>query len=421
MIFQRVVKTSRSPLDGARFCESNPTPPSLFSVLLCVVQNGTEGNDILKAVAADKKGRFLIVGTTTGGRDGFNGRGVDFAAVLFDTQSTLPPTPSPITFSSTAGLPGLMPTRSPTISPSTAGLPGLMPSLSPTTSPSSIGPAGGSFSTATIAVVVAAVVAVATVVLAVCLWRRIKRPNDESRHLTREVHASQTRSHVVDLSKGVILPTGNNYDPNVANKSMATPPVPPENALELAKSAASAGRKDPTKIVKIDGQDHVPVKGGAVFTSTMATSMESVALRPNRLPCDLPVDIIPKTTISESAVTNVPVSRNSTGGAVFGGVGISAAEAVMEAASAVYSSSSIPGVSEAARLVSVLVKLVVEKEDGNAAGDWRVRWCRSIVAVLERASNLTEKVSEMSARMRRLSNAKHSLKRVFLSRQMNAF
>ena len=397
-------------------------PPHVYSVLLCVVQNGTERNDTLKAVAADKNGRFLMAGTTAGGWAGFNNGGIDFAAILFDAQSTLPPTPSPITFSSTAGLPGLTPTRSPTMSPSTTGLPGLMPSLSPTTSPSSIGPAGVSFSTATIAVVVAAVVAVATAVLAVCMWRRIKRPNDEGRHLAREVHASQmSRSHVLDLSKGVILPTDNNYGPNVADKSMATPPVPPENALELAKSAASAGRNDSTKIVKVDGQDHVTVKGAAMFTSTMATPMESVALRRDRLPCDPPVDIIPETTISESVVTNVLVSRNSIGGAVFGGVGISAAEAVMEAASAVASSSSIPGVSEAARLVSVLVKLVVEKEDGNPAGDWRVRWCRSIVAVLERASNLTEEVSEMSARMRRLSNAKYGLKTVFFSRQMNAF
>ncbi|CAN0462475.1 unnamed protein product, partial [Ascophyllum nodosum] len=84
-----------------------------------------------------------------------------------------------------------------------------------------------------------------------------------------------------------------------------------------------------------------------------------------------------------------------TGSAFPGEVGISAAVAVMEAASAVASSSSIPGVSEAARLVSVLVKLVVDKIDNDIARDWRVRWCRSIVAVLERASELIEKSDEI--------------------------
>ncbi|CAM9572153.1 unnamed protein product [Ascophyllum nodosum] len=132
-------------------------------------------------------------------------------------------------------------------------------------------------------------------------------------------------------------------------------------------------------------------------TSTMATSMTSVALGSGPLPCNPSIDIISETTISESesAVANVAVSRNSTGSALTGGVGISAAVAVMEAASAVASSSSIPGVSEAARLVSVLVKLVVDRKDNDITGDWRVRWCRSIVAVLERASELVEKRDEI--------------------------
>ena len=255
-------------------------------------------------------------------------------------------------------------------------------------------------------------VAVATVVLAVSLWRRFARPNDEGRHLAHEMDASQMpRSPIVDLSESVIQPTDNSYGPHVADTSRATSPAPPENALDLAKSAASVDRENSAKIVKADGQGHIAVEGGGglLSTSTRATSMTSVALSADPLPCGPPVHVIPKMTTSESAVTHVPVSRKSTGSVFPGGVGINLAVAVMEAASAVASSSSIPGVSEAARLISVLVTFVVDKTDNDAAGDWRVRWCRSIVAVLERASELMEKVSETSVRMLRLSDAKYTI------------
>ena len=209
---------------------------------------------------------------------------------------------------------------------------------------------------------VAYVVAVVAVLLAVCLWRKIARLKYEGCHLAREMYTSQmSQSPAVDLSKSVILPKDNSYGSNIV---ITTPPALPENALELEKPAASASRVDLTKVINVDGQDYVKNEGGTMLTtSTMATSMTSVALGSGPLPCNPSIDIISETTISESesAVANVAVSRNSTGSALTGGVGISAAVAVMEAASAVASSSSIPGVSEAARLVSVLVKLVVEK------------------------------------------------------------
>ena len=264
---------------------------------------------------------------------------------------------------------------------------------------------------------VASVVAAVAALLTVCLCRRITRLKNEGRHLAREMHASQMpRSPVVDLSKSVILPTDNSYG---LNPGIAAPPALPENAVKLGKSAASGGRED---LTKVDGQDCVESEGGAILTtSTMTTSMTSVALSSGPLLCSPSVDTIPKMTTSEGAATNVAESRNSTGSAFPGGMGISVAVAVMEAASAVASSSSIPGVSEAARLVSILVELVVDKKDNDIAGYWRVRWCRSIVAVLERASELIEKVSEVSAWMHRLSNAKYSLTTVVLSRPMNAF
>ena len=427
------------------FVKATPSSP-LCSVLLCVVQNGTEGYDLLEGVVVDDTGRLLMAGIATGGWNGSHRGNGDFVAVLFGAQSTLPPTPSPTIPPSYAAPPGLwaspssitpgptgLPlTHSPTPFSSTATLPlttppsstgssGLSPTPSPTFSPS-VGPAGHSYSTATIAVVVASAVAMVAVLLAVCLWRKIARLKYEARHLSREMHTSQmSRSPAVELSKSVILPKDNSYGSNIV---IAAPPALPENALELEKPAASAGRVDLTKVIKVDGQDYVKSEEGTMLTtSTMATSMTSVALSSGPLHGNTSIDITSETTISESesAIANVAVSRNSTGSVLTGVVGISAAVAVMEAASAVASSSSIPGVSEAASLVSVLVKLVVDKKDNDITGDWRVRWCRSIVAVLERASELIEKVSEISAQMRRLSNAKYSLKTVFLSRRMNAF
>ena len=267
---------------------------------------------------------------------------------------------------------------------------------------------------------VVAVVAPVAVLLTVCLWRKIRRLKDEGRHLAREMLPSQmSRSPVVDVSKSVILPTDNSYGPNIV---IAAPPALHENALELEMSASSSRREDLIKVIKVDGQDCVESEGGAMLTnSTTATSMALPALSSRPLLCSPSIVTFPETTISESAATNVAESRNSTGSAFPGKVGISAAVAVMEAASAVASSSSIPGVSEAARLVSVLVKLVVDKLDNDIAGDWRVRWCRSIVAVLELASELIEKVSEVSAQTRRLSNEKYSSTTVFLSRRNNAF
>ena len=73
---------------------------------------------------------------------------------------------------------------------------------------------------------------------------------------------------------------------------------------------------------------------------------------------------------------------------------MSMAEAVMEAAEAVAISSSVPGVSEAATLISTLVKLVMEHQNSDRAAEWRLRWCRSIVTLLGQASEILGKVSQ---------------------------
>lgn len=65
----------------------------------------------------------------------------------------------------------------------------------------------------------------------------------------------------------------------------------------------------------------------------------------------------------------------------------------MEAGHHLASHSAIPGLCEAARLVSILVKLVTDYQDGTRDVEWRVKRCRSIITVLERAGAVLGKVS----------------------------
>lgn len=67
-------------------------------------------------------------------------------------------------------------------------------------------------------------------------------------------------------------------------------------------------------------------------------------------------------------------------------------QAVLRSAERIAVNSDIPGVGEAATLVPVLVKLVDDNDGNLTAGDWRERWCRSIIVILERAEVLLGKV-----------------------------
>lgn len=67
-------------------------------------------------------------------------------------------------------------------------------------------------------------------------------------------------------------------------------------------------------------------------------------------------------------------------------------QAVLVSAEEIAKMSSIAGISEAATLVSVLVRLFADSRDNAARSDSRVRWCRSILVMLQRAETLLEKV-----------------------------
>lgn len=76
-----------------------------------------------------------------------------------------------------------------------------------------------------------------------------------------------------------------------------------------------------------------------------------------------------------------------------GAMRLGVVQAVMGAAQEVAQRSAVPGVSEAATLVVVLVKLASDTMNNPAAVESRERWCRSILLMLERAAEVLGKVS----------------------------
>ena len=74
-------------------------------------------------------------------------------------------------------------------------------------------------------------------------------------------------------------------------------------------------------------------------------------------------------------------------------------EAVLEAAENLAYHCQIPGVSEAAAVVSTLAKLVSDSRDIKSGGDSNLRKCRVIVRMLERASTVAGSVSSHGSRL----------------------
>lgn len=68
-------------------------------------------------------------------------------------------------------------------------------------------------------------------------------------------------------------------------------------------------------------------------------------------------------------------------------------EAAMKAAQELAHHCQVRGVSEAAAVVSILMKLASDSHDNSSGSDARLRQCRSIVMMLERAAKVAGKVS----------------------------
>lgn len=67
---------------------------------------------------------------------------------------------------------------------------------------------------------------------------------------------------------------------------------------------------------------------------------------------------------------------------------------MMEVATQLAQNCPIPGISEAASLVSFLVKLVSDSRDNSRGVEERLKRCRSIITLLESAAKVFAKVRE---------------------------
>lgn len=103
------------------------------------------------------------------------------------------------------------------------------------------------------------------------------------------------------------------------------------------------------------------------------------------------VDDPPPRDLGNSGAPSANDGDDDQQGSSRGGVGLG--EAVMDAAQELAYHCLIPGVSEAAAAVSILVTLFSDGRDLNSGYDANLKQCRSIVLMLERASKVAGKVS----------------------------
>lgn len=210
--------------------------------------------------------------------------------------------------------------------------------------------------------------------------------------------------------------TGKPADASGSTNNVHGDALPPDGTASISSGHSAFGRRIPVSTVspaasveftkpvdsaehghtsKLASGDYVTLDADHVKTTSTVESAAPFSAMNVGLP---PHDQDPSKTSKTVAKDVTELSDNNSSGASSLQVGISAAEAVMEAAMVVASSSSIPGVVETAKLVSLLVNLVVDHNSNDAAVDRRVRWCRSIITILERASELLGKVKIQNRR-----------------------
>lgn len=91
-------------------------------------------------------------------------------------------------------------------------------------------------------------------------------------------------------------------------------------------------------------------------------------------------------TVVESSSSANPNSADDSGALV--------TNVVVETTQRLAHRSDIPGVSEAAVLLSTLVHLALDSEGNDSVANGRLRWCQSVSALLERAAGALDKVGD---------------------------
>lgn len=405
-------------------------------------------------MAVGSGGRLIVAGVTDGSWDGTHHGQGDYLVVALGT-SAQPPSPAPTSPATPAPATNTTPTTptaprvttqplSPVFtrdaSPAPTQLSAMVPTLQ-TPPPvvtlvptlySDHDPERAASNSFAIVAGVASVLA-AVVLLAVGLWRRRRRTTNNKRG-----KQSPLRVDVVD--------GGNSQRPVASNYQ---PPLPPyEDALTLAAVATAAdahggggyevlpaahtgtgqsrdrrtvlienGRdggdgggialvkhdtRPTTRTGKASGGDEVKHADGdarddsagqglAVTTSTITSSADrresfSLASSGDSVPGAVSVADQRKFASNGIGGSSPTGRRESSGGPGLG-------HAVAELAQQLALNSQIPGISEAAGAVSIVVKLLTDNRDNKNGTEASLKRCRSIVVLLQRAAKVLGKVS----------------------------
>ncbi|CBN75056.1 Transmembrane receptor kinase [Ectocarpus siliculosus] len=383
----------------------------------------------VRGMAAGSNGRMLMVGNTNGSWIGDPNLGSDdFLLVMFNTTSlttSTTPTASPTVARSPAPasqviLPSTTPTTlpNPTLAPSAGSSSTLAPSSgnSSTVGPLGISPGGESASgtAPVLAGVVSAIAAAALITLGVLYKRRQAAKNMGSGRLVPPPSDDDSLEHGRDYNRpqgvepatSAVVCSDNNQPPHphkpvevvTVGKGMAAPSETAPSG-SLSSNTEQSTRMPVGPGVKFPGVGTEDVLAQRSLTATGSTADVSTSER---------AELAGISTENTGRFADEPMpasgerEASSTAGrrGSFGDVGVG--QAVMVAAQELAHSCQVPGVSEAVTLVSILVNLVKDSRDDSSGGDSRLRQCRSIVMVLNRADkvagngeNTTGKVARM--------------------------
>ena len=369
----------------------------------------------MRAAASNGSDQVFMAGITEGSWTEGYVNSQDFAAVFLEVETTRAPNPSPTassptrvfthvpTASSSVRAPESLPTTlSPehviTPSPTVSG-PVPSPTPPPTTwsavgsstpSPTALSstevPVGSESTSTPMAVVVGAAmglaVAVVVIALALCLRKRIVKLKVVESPLPRQVQPSQ-----------IPPPAAGTYFLRPSQRYADVLPLPEQNDNDTASVPDERGPvRASSNVEEAKVTDHVMT--ASMIEITVPQAEVSPALPP---PYDPRAD--PGYCEADITRTTRVVSSQRSASSAWDGVSshnerLSIAEAVLETAGAVARSTNVPGVTQAISLISVLVKLVVEHQNSDDAAKWWLALCRSVVMLLEQASEALGKVRQ---------------------------
>ena len=171
--------------------------------------------------------------------------------------------------------------------------------------------------------------------------------------------------------------------------SMAPPAVVP--TAQQSSHKQTAPQLDEDNSIRVcageDAEGVPPETEQSVLTATCSTADLSAGRRDDSASVEFHLENDP--VPSERGAPSMAGGRKTSDG------GVSYGQAVLAAAQELAQHCQIPGVSEAATVVSILARLVSDSRDYAGRGDAGIKRCRSIVMMLERAAQVLGKVSGM--------------------------